>query len=87
MRIHPILVLAGALAFGGCASNTITPDYTSSDPNAQVGGERPADTPPTKEDIGSFCMEVSHKWHEDGETPDGKALFSRDTFRKIVPCG
>jgi hypothetical protein len=86
MRNHPLLIVVAALTFGGCASNTITPDYSSTDPNVQVGGEQPADTAPTKEDIGSFCMEVSQKWHEDGETPDGKKLWSRDTFRKVVPC-
>jgi hypothetical protein len=86
MRLHHLLVVSAAATLSGCAGNTITPDYSSTDPNVQVGGEQPVDSGPTKEDIGSFCMEVSQKWHEDGETPDGKTLWSRDTFRKVVPC-
>jgi hypothetical protein len=86
MRRHSLLVAVVAATLSGCAGNTITPDYSSTDPNVQVGGEQPADSGPMKEDIGSFCMEVSQKWHEDGQTPDGKTLWSRDTFRKVVPC-
>ena len=86
MRREYLCIIAATIGLGGCAGNTITPNYTTTDPNVQVGGEQPANTGPETTDIGSFCMDVSHKWHEDGETPDGKTLWSRDTYRKVVPC-
>ena len=70
----------------GCASKTIAPTYNTSNPFIQVGGEAPRDEPARVENAGSFCLEVSEKWHEDGETPDGTALCAKDTFRKVVPC-
>ncbi len=86
MRYHPLFIAAIAALLSGCAGNTITANYNTTDPNIQIGGDPPADTGPTKENAGSFCMEVSQKWHKDGETPDGKTLWSRDTLRKVVPC-
>lgn len=86
VRHHPLLIIVATAALGGCAGNTIAPDYSSTDPNVHIGGEQPEDDGSKIEDIGSFCMEVTQKWHEDGKTPDGQKLWSRDTYRKVVPC-
>lgn len=77
-------VVLGGLA--GCASTTIAPSYETSNPNLQVGGEKPVDVGPTVENAGSFCLQITEQWHEDGRTPDGQKLFARDTLRKVVPC-
>ena len=86
MRLRFVLLACFSAAITACASNTIVPTYATSNPNIQVGGDDPADREPTIENAGSFCLEVGEKWHKDGETPDGKALWARDTFRKVVPC-
>jgi hypothetical protein len=74
------------ILLGACATNTIVPTYATSNPDIQIGGPSPADGPATFENAGSFCLQVSEKWHQDGKTPDGTALWARDTFRKVVPC-
>lgn len=86
MKLRPVLLLGGGIWLAGCAGNTIVPTYSTTNPNLQVGGERPQDHAPAVENAGSFCLEVSEKWHADGETPDGTALYAKDTFRKVVPC-
>ena len=82
------MLLGGCLlaTLAGCASTTIAPTYNTSNPNMKVGGERPADSGPTIENAGSFCMEVTEKWHQDGKTPDGQPLWAKDSLRKVVPC-
>jgi hypothetical protein len=81
------ILLAGVVALtAACASNTIVPNYSASNPNMKVGNERPEDTEDTIENAGSFCLQINEKWHKDGKTPDDKALWSKDTFRKVVPC-
>ena len=86
MQLRFVILASGVALTAACASNTITPNYSASNPNMTVGNERPEDTQATIENAGSFCMEVSEKWHKDGQTPDDKALWSKDTFRKVVPC-
>ena len=81
-----VLLGCGAMLIAGCASQTIAPTYTTTNPHIQVGGQRPVDDGPVIENAGSFCLEVSEKWHQDGKAPDGKPLWARDTFRKVVPC-
>lgn len=88
MKTLGLMALA-ALGLGGlagCAGNTIVPSYATSNPNLQVGGDKPVDVGPTVENAGSFCLQVTEQWHEDGKTPDGQKLWSRDTYRKVVPC-
>lgn len=70
----------------GCGTGTIRPDYASTNENLQIGGRKPADTPAFIEPAGAFCLEVREEWHEDGRTPDGERLFSRDTLRRAVAC-
>ena len=86
MRPSILCALALSAALAGCASNTIVPNYATSNPNIQVGGERPADVGPNVENAGSFCLQVTEIWHQDGKTPDGQALWAKDTQRKVVPC-
>jgi len=74
------------IAMAGCASQTIVPSYATSNPNIQIGGSRPADGEAQVEQAGSFCLATTEQWHQDGKTPDGKALWARDTYRKVVPC-
>lgn len=86
MILRRLLLGSLVAVLGACASTTIVPTYNTSNPYMQVGGEPPQDVPGKVENAGSFCLEVSERWHEDGETPDGTSLYARDTFRKVVPC-
>lgn len=86
MSIRLFIVCWAGITVAGCASQTIAPNYATSNPNIQVGGARPTDADPQFEQAGSFCLAISEKWHQDGKTPDGKALWARDTYRKVVPC-
>ncbi|MEQ8232150.1 MAG: hypothetical protein RLW61_09220 [Gammaproteobacteria bacterium] len=78
--------LACAVLMAGCATQTIVPSYDTTNPDLRIGGERPDDAPPRIENAGSFCLEVTEKWHLDGKTPDGTALWARDTLRRVAPC-
>ncbi len=82
----PVMLSGLALLLTGCASNTIAPSYQISNPNIQIGGERPVDVAPTVENTGSFCLQISDKWHNDGKTPDGQVLWAKNTVRQVVPC-
>lgn len=79
-------VFVVAAVASGCAS-TIAPQYTTEKPDIMRIGERPQDPAPVKEKAGSFCIEVTEKWHEDGDTPDGQTLWAKDTLRRVVNCG
>lgn len=70
----------------GCAT-TIAPTYTAEKPDImRIGGDKPA-TPEAKlESAGSFCVQTSDSWHDDGKTPDGQTLWAKNTARKVVPC-
>ncbi|MEQ8663633.1 MAG: hypothetical protein RLW62_22685 [Gammaproteobacteria bacterium] len=84
-RLTPYLACAALLA--GCATQTIAPTYDTSNPDIRIGGPRPTDEPPRIENAGSFCLEIAERWHLDGKTPDGTALWARDTLRRVTPCG
>lgn len=84
--IIPTALLGTAILLSGCAGNTIAPSYATTNPNLQVGGQKPVDLAPTLENAGSFCLEITEKWHEDGKTPDGQKLYAKDTARKVVNC-
>jgi hypothetical protein len=86
MRSSLVFISVIVLLITGCASNIISPSYATSNPNMQVGGERPVDFAPTVENAGSFCLEVTETWHNDGKTPDGQALWAKNTMRRVVPC-
>ncbi|WP_447529482.1 MULTISPECIES: hypothetical protein [unclassified Vreelandella] len=79
--------LLATLLVAGCASSTVAPRYTSSNPDImRVGGERPSNPDPRTEDLGSYCLESTERWNEQGRTPDGQTLWAKDTLRKVVPC-
>jgi len=80
-----LFLLVGSLSTG--CSQVIKPNYTSTKPDImRVGGDTPSEPKTITENVGSFCLEVSNNWHQDGETPDGQALWAKDTARKVVPC-
>ena len=79
-------VMALVAMTAGCAT-TIAPTYNSQKPDImRIGGDRPTDPAPVVENTGSFCVQTTDTWHEDGETPDGQTLWAKDTVRKVVPC-
>lgn len=84
--LHVLALGQVAILLSGCASQTIAPDYSSNNPNLQVGGDAPVDPGPVIEPAGVFCLEVFDEWHKDGETPDGEPLYARDTRRRAVSC-
>ena len=79
-----------AVAMTGCSyfgTTTIPPNYTSANPELmRIGGEAPGDKEPEIINMGSYCLRVTEKWKEDGKTPDGQRIWSKDSFRKVVPC-
>jgi hypothetical protein len=81
-----LLGLAATL-LAGCGTTTIRPDYASTSEYLQIGGRKPVNPTPTIENAGAFCLEVREEWSEDGRTPDGEPLFTRDTLRRAVACG
>ncbi|MDR5906158.1 hypothetical protein [Franzmannia qiaohouensis] len=84
-RCLPILLVAAFAT--GCASNTIAPRYTTDNPDVlRIGGERPANPDQRIENAGSYCLEIAERWNDHGKTPDGQALWAKDTLRKVVPC-
>lgn len=88
MRLHytlPLLLATALLA--GCASNALSPRYTSENPDImRIGDEQPANPEKTTEDLGSYCVEITETWNAHGTTPDGQSLWAKDTARAVVPC-
>lgn len=87
MKNRSILaVLVIVVILMGC-STTLKPSYSSTDPDAmRIGNEKPEDKASEVMNMGSFCQEVSHRWNEDGKTPDGQKVWSKAITRKIIPC-
>ncbi|MEW6218001.1 MAG: hypothetical protein AB1634_00520, partial [Thermodesulfobacteriota bacterium] len=52
----------------------------------RIGSERPADRGPEAVNMGTYCLEVAEKWKQDGKTPDGQVVWTKDTLRRAVPC-
>ncbi|OHB26013.1 MAG: hypothetical protein A2X84_13645 [Desulfuromonadaceae bacterium GWC2_58_13] len=78
---------AFSVFLGGCAAPTITPIYTSTDSELmRIGGDKPGDKEPEVINLGSYCLQLDDKWKEDGQTPDGQIIWSKDSFRKVIPC-
>jgi hypothetical protein len=76
-----------AVSLTGCGKATINPNYTSANPDLmRIGGESPETKEPEIVNMGSYCLRVADKWKTDGKTPDGQTIWSKDTFRKVIPC-
>ena len=89
MSLFRLLCVCAVMAtLGGCASGKITPNYTSTNPDLlRIGGDKPADPgEPEIINMGSYCLQVVDKWKTDGDTPDNQKIWTKDTFRKVVPC-
>lgn len=84
------VVAAGAtalvLCLSGCTS-TLAPSYTSTNTDLlRIGGSEPATEEPRLENLGTYCLQVTDQWKQDGKTPDGQPIWSKDTYRKATPC-
>ena len=76
-----------AMSVTGCSKTTVNPNYTSANPDLmRIGGESPETKEPEIINMGSYCLRVVDKWKLDGKTPDGQTIWSKDTFRKVIPC-
>jgi hypothetical protein len=74
-------------ALAGCGTTTINPNYSSANPDLMfIGGEPPAAKAPETLNLGSYCLNITEKWKKDGKTPDGQTIWTKDSFRKVVPC-
>lgn len=87
-KVTALLVFAAAAAvLAGCGSKTINPNYTSANPDLmRIGGDEPGNKEPQILNMGSYCLQVRDEWKVDGKTPDGQTLWTKDSFRKVVPC-
>ena len=76
-----------AVTMAGCGFGTIKPNYTSTNVDLmRIGGDKPNDKGPETVNMGSYCLLVTDKWKVDGKTPDGQTIWTKDTFRKAIPC-
>jgi hypothetical protein len=76
-----------AVTLAGCGAATVRPNYTTTHTDLiRIGGEAPANKEPELLNTGSYCLQITDKWKVDGETPDGQTIWTKDSFRKVVPC-
>ncbi len=86
MKLRITLFIAAALSLTGCSS-TLAPTYTSTNADLlRIGGDEPTNPEPEQQNLGSYCLLITDTWKEDGTTPDGQSIWSKDTARKAVPC-
>ncbi|WP_189442652.1 hypothetical protein [Salinicola rhizosphaerae] len=88
MALRRFLLACGVVSLtAGCASNTFAPNYQSTNTDIlRIGGDRPDATAPAVEDLGSFCVETTQQWNDQGRTPDDQRLWVKSTLRRAVPC-
>ncbi|MDD2464914.1 MAG: hypothetical protein PHI97_13035 [Desulfobulbus sp.] len=89
MKKITALLVCGVVAavLAGCGTKTIPPSYTSANPDLmRIGGDEPGNKEPQILNLGSYCLQVQEEWKVDGKTPDGQTLWTKDSFRKVVPC-
>ena len=76
-----------ALALAGCGAASISPNYQSTNTDLmRVRGDIPSQKAPEIINMGSYCLQVTDKWKADDKTPDHQTIWSKDTFRKAIPC-
>ena len=76
-----------SLALAGCADQTIQPSYTSDDTDLmQIGGNEPRAKEPVIVNLGSYCLQEQEAWKEGGKTPDGQIIWTKNSYRQVVPC-
>jgi len=78
-----------ALSLAGCSltTPTIAPNYQSTNTDLmRVGGDVPGQKEPEVVNMGSYCLQVRDTWKADGKTPDGQVIWTKDSFRKVIPC-
>ena len=82
-----VVYAAVALALAGCGAATIAPNYQSTNPDLmRIGGDPPGSKDSEIINMGSYCLQVTDKWKADGKTPDGQMIWTKDSYRKAVPC-
>lgn len=82
-----LVYAATAVALAGCGAATINPNYTSANPDLmRIGGDEPNASEPQILNLGSYCLEVRDIWKGEGKTPDGQTIWTKDSYRKVVPC-
>ncbi|WP_110656312.1 hypothetical protein [Salinicola halimionae] len=88
MALRRMLMASGlVVAMAGCASNTFAPNYQSNNTDIlRIGGERPDAAAPAVEDLGSFCVQTTQQWTDQGRTPDDQRLWVKSTLRQAVAC-
>jgi hypothetical protein len=75
------------ITLAGCGAATISPNYTSAQPELmRIGGGKPDAKEPEILDLGSYCLQVTDEWNADGKTPDGQMIWTKNSIRKVIPC-
>lgn len=87
-KIAALLVCgAVAAALAGCGAKTVSPSYTSTNPDLmRIGGTEPENGQVQIENLGSYCLQVRDEWKGEGKTPDGQTIWTKDSYRTVVPC-
>ena len=87
-KVAAVLVYAAvAAALAGCGATTINPNYTSANPELmRIGGEAPGNKEPQVLNMGSYCLQEKEEWKVDGKTPDGQTIWTKNSYRKVIPC-
>jgi len=89
MKKIAALLVCGAVAAAlvGCGAKTVSPSYTSTNPDLlRIGGDAPGSGQVQVENLGSYCLQVRDEWKGEGKTPDGQTIWTKDSYRTVVPC-
>ena len=85
-----IALLAGgivAAALVGCGAKTVSPSYTSTNPDLlRIGGDKPENLGAQVQNLGSYCLQVRDEWKGEGKTQDDQTIWTKDSYRTVVPC-
>ncbi|MGL4476101.1 MAG: hypothetical protein ACRCT7_16855 [Shewanella sp.] len=86
--MYKVLLSCGiVLCLSACSSKAIAPAYSVTQADFLfIGATKPNDPEATVTDAGSYCLQTRELWKEDGTTPDGQIIWTKDSLRKAVPC-